>query len=653
MAVIENKSTEIGDVLVIKTDVPVIGVVTLLSFVDDTEGEVGDKYFTKTFRYSIDGINWSAYIPLTNANIQGIEIDPTDSLVIEYVYQRSGLDESGSLAFNSITLNGEFTDVPCGDAYESSMFSHYFSCNNACTLNWSINVLEKIYKKGILPNFVVRGETSSNSQDRDFIDFWRSVTHYFGLYVCLARTFGEFYADENLLKNYLEQRNLFFCDDTISYQDLYYLMQNYHDEIRQRGTIQIIKEKDSFEFVSDCDDSVSVSDSVVDGEKQIDGELLRLICYDALDEFLFNLCKNEKIGWNINNSSPLYSGMSNQNGVNKAYEDTQDIEDLSTYPLLNANNCSLLTNEGKQVMHIGGVANGAIAGIGDLDFTKAIKVDPGIDYEITFVVKQDSDESISQSVSVSESLSDSVSNVGNLTFGCFAFDSYGSLVSLETIAPGHADEDFFFEKIALPRSDKYYHLRGMVFNSSKYSDFATNTLYTKGKIVYLSGVYYKCIRDTIYGITPGVSFNSSDYWEVVSAEELRGVLQNSLNIGNNLRFKSSVNYILPYIVLDNENNAGGELFIWDVKIKPVSTPYSHGFIQTPNFIHIWMNNRNGRYSDEEIRKIMRKFLLPYDCTFKNINLGTDIEAELLKITQIGSFNEDFNLDYNIGTYSEV
>lgn len=645
MAIIENRSTEIGDVLIIQTDVPIIGLVTLLSFVDDTEGEVGDKYFTKTFRYSIDGINWSAYVPLTNENIQGIEIDPTDTLMIEYVYQRSGLEESGSLVWNSTQLNGQFQDVECGEAYENSMLSHYFSCNNACTLFWSINVLEKIYKQGILPSYVTRGVNSSNTEDRDFIDFWRSVTHFFGLYVCLARSFAEFFADEGLLKEYLKERNLFFCD-TISYADLYYLMQNYHDEIRQRGTIQIIREKNSFVFVNDCDDSVSVS--VEDGDKLIDGELLRLICYEVTDEFIFNLCKNEKIGWNIGNSSPLYSGMSNQNGANKAYEDTEDILDLSKYPLVNSDYCSLLSDGGKQVMHIGGVANGAVSGIGDLDFSKAIKVDPQLDYEITFVVKQDLDSSIS------ESFSESSSGVANLTFGCFAFNSYGVLTSLEDMQATHADNDLFFEKISLQRDDKYIYIRGMVFNWNKYSQFTLLETYSKGKIVYLSGSYYRCIKDSIIGIQPGLSVGWQTYWELIPTAELNQVLTNSLGIGTNLRFKTDVNYILPYIVLDNENNAGGELFIWDVKVKPVSTPYSHGFIQTPNFIHIWLKNRNGEYSDEQVRKFMRKFLLPYDCTFENINIPAQIPEELatLQEEQFGSFNFDFNIDFGIGNLGD-
>jgi hypothetical protein len=39
MAVIENVSTEIGDVMRIFSDVPIVGILTLNNFIDDTEGE--------------------------------------------------------------------------------------------------------------------------------------------------------------------------------------------------------------------------------------------------------------------------------------------------------------------------------------------------------------------------------------------------------------------------------------------------------------------------------------------------------------------------------------------------------------------------------------------------------------------------------------
>ena len=100
MAIIQNKSTEIGDQLKIVTDVPLIGIVALLSFVDDTENEVVNKYFKKQFRYSIDGITYSDILDLTLPNIQGIQVSITDTFIVEYYYTRTGIDASGELIFS-------------------------------------------------------------------------------------------------------------------------------------------------------------------------------------------------------------------------------------------------------------------------------------------------------------------------------------------------------------------------------------------------------------------------------------------------------------------------------------------------------------------------------------------------------------------------
>jgi len=182
----------------------------------------------------------------------------------------------------------------------------------------------------------------------------------------------------------------------------------------------------------------------------------------------------------------------------------------------------------------------------------------------------------------------------------------------------------------------------MIFNYNKYEQFSSLKSYKKNKIVLLSNNYYKCIKSVSLSPDPSTS---PEYWVQVPDNELLSSLKTNLDIGNNLKFKEEVNYIIPYIVLDNETGNNGLLYIWDVKIKPVSTPYSHGFIQTPNFIHIWLKNKNSEKSKLEIERIMRRYLLPYNTTFKNIYLELNSSEETT--TGIGDFNEDFNEDFNI------
>ena len=71
--IIDNRSTESGDVLLIETDVPVLGIAFLSGFLDSTEGEDSNLYFVKKFRYSVNlGKTYTDWIPLTAENLQNL-----------------------------------------------------------------------------------------------------------------------------------------------------------------------------------------------------------------------------------------------------------------------------------------------------------------------------------------------------------------------------------------------------------------------------------------------------------------------------------------------------------------------------------------------------------------------------------------------------
>ena len=88
MAIVENIASEIGDVILIRDSVPIVGLVTLASFTDSVVNETGTKFFTKEFRYSTDGINFTTWIELTNPNIAAVNVTPTSTFVTEYRYIR-------------------------------------------------------------------------------------------------------------------------------------------------------------------------------------------------------------------------------------------------------------------------------------------------------------------------------------------------------------------------------------------------------------------------------------------------------------------------------------------------------------------------------------------------------------------------------------
>jgi hypothetical protein len=622
--VIQNKSTEIGDVIQIITDVPFLGLIALSSFIDDTVGEYTDRKFYKSFRYSVDGVNWTAFVELTDANIAGVEVQSNDTFFAEYLYQRIGTDATGELEFNSVTLNGEFVELTDGPAYIASIFNSYFNFNNICSISWSVNVLEKLYKKGIVPAFLERELTGTNADDRDYIDFWRAVTHYFALYVCLARKFQFFYQNQDLLLEYVKQRGLFVCEET-SLVDLMYLMTNYYDEIRQRGTRQV--------FIPQA------TDITINGSKQVDGEFLRMICYDRFDEFLFNLNKNEHVGWNIGNSSPLYKSLTGRLNVNKYYFDfVNEITDLqydlsltdASYPFIalyddsrsnsvsNSISSSISTNSDVDAVIIKNPGPGGSASIGGGD--RRIIINPNLDYEITFYIKS------------------SFAIDPLIIFGVNSYDKNGNFISLKRNDVNATSNEFLIG-VQLNQPDKYYFVRGILFNKNNYKTYDPTKEYQPNTVVKYSGsTYYKSkrlvpvngtiINDGVIDSTPGVTLTTSpyfwDFWQELTLQEIEQTYTTNLGIGNNLVLMDDVVQIDPYITYDNSNNSVNNLYIYDIRVQPLNTAYSKGFIQVPNFLELWYTNNNLNISQTKIEEDTRKFLIPYNTLLKTNPIPTEI-----------------------------
>lgn len=566
MAVVENKSTEEGDVILIKAEVPIVGLIGLTDFIDDTSGEDGDTSFTKQFRYSNDGINFSDWIALTQDNLQDVEVNSTDNFFIEYKYIHSGNDDE--LTFNSVTTEGNYIEPDCGNAYNNSIFKQFFGCNDTEVLSWCVNVTEKCFKQNIVPRFMTRGTGLDIVADRDYIDFWRTVACLFAFIVVMGRRLVNFKGDPELLLEFVTQRAMYVCNDE-QYDGLYYLLTNYYREIAKRGTYNIIKTSD-------------------ESGLPIDGELLRLICYKVQDEFIFNYIDNSKINWNINNASPLYKGNGNQKNCIKGYEQSKDVTDLDKYALLNRDYQKIITDGDKEVLQIDNVLDGSESisqsvsesgseivldddiGIGFEDFNKLILVDPSVNYEISFYIRQTNPQNF-------------------INFGCYSYDINNNQIDTQSIT-GLGSTNFFFKDGKLNRDDKYYFVRGIIYNKDK------------------------------------TGLSESD-------------ARLNIGYGQQLRFKNdNVAKIQPILTMDYSDS--GELRIWDFKIRPVSTGFGRGFVQAGNFIDAWLRNRNGTYSNNQSTEIMRKYLLPYNSLFKPTWLPSR------EIENIGDFSSnDFNNDF--------
>ena len=114
------------------------------------------RYFKKEFRYSTDGgLNFTGWMDLNNVNVQNIVVSRRDLFVTEIKLTRQGLNPTGELVFNSLNIGGIYKELPY-KIYGKTIFNDFFTVNDAGVIAWQINVLEKLYKDGILPWYIER-----------------------------------------------------------------------------------------------------------------------------------------------------------------------------------------------------------------------------------------------------------------------------------------------------------------------------------------------------------------------------------------------------------------------------------------------------------------------------------------------------------------
>lgn len=553
---INNIASQVGESILFKLDGPITGIQSITGYTDSTVGEDQFKFFEKEFRYTLDGINWGEWIDLSNNNLQQIPIQQNYDFDIQYRYTRRG-DVGGDLEWCWINLETVKGDVSCGESFSDSVFSHFFSC--CCdeeVLKWCVNVLRKLYENGIVSKTLIRGgDANRNNADRDYIDFWRSITCYFALFVGYARKFENLQQEDLLLSKYIKDRGI-FIDNTQSLQDMQWIMKNYYSQINQRGTVSIIKSRSS--------------------EATIDGELLRLISYNQIkDEFLFAVSNQQTCGWTVNLHSPLYKGVQNQKELVKIFKiPTQWDSASDIYPLINSSACTVSEQSGELILSIvpvsgqkSGISVGSLisqtqglfevglfeaglfqeAGSADqpIDQFKT-NVDPSIDYHLSFYAKTNH--------------SSAKITVAGLGFDVFDNSANPQAVDLSI------GSNVALQQVTLPKINEWYHVRMIIFASSQ-------------KYV-----------------------NNQD------------ILKTSLNVGSNLKMSNAMARFAPEVVLDNTNSDIANstvLEVKDVKFAPVKTDYGKGFVGGSAIAQIWLKNNSLQFDQQEVENNIRNYLIPY------------------------------------------
>jgi hypothetical protein len=372
-----NIANNIDDTFIIELGNSVTGIYSLSSYTDGTIGETVNRYFEREFRYTLDGINWTLWEPLTDLALNNIAIQATFDFNIQFRYTRKGLS-GGSLQWCWINVEAKYNHlIECGVAFHNSIFSYFFNCCCEEDVNeWCMNVLRKLYEPGIIAQAMTRGTNeNANSEDRDYIDFWRSITCYFALFVAYARKFESIQEHQLLLEKYINTKGLFTATNQ-PLEELQFLMSTHYKQMRERGTILMTSKKE-----------LDLGGAIV----RVDGELLRTMSYnEAKDEFLFALTNESTCGWTMNMHSPLYKGIQNQPSLNKQYEFDFSGVLADTFPLTNAlQSTYILAVDGSkaiQISQVPGAKNG-IGFVGVVPEEFLTNVNPEIPYELTFDVQ--------------------------------------------------------------------------------------------------------------------------------------------------------------------------------------------------------------------------------------------------------------------------
>lgn len=465
--------------------------------------------------------------------------------------------------------------------YDKSIFKPYFESDDSQVEAWTENVLAKLIAPGQVAEYIKR--ETEEGETTDFTTVYRPFVKFFAYLVRLSREFRDFKDDDYLADQYLNQKGQFTCSEE-TLEQFQYLITNLLRIRSQRGTLKMIEQ--------------SVDSSIPSGE------LLRLLCWNAETYFKLGLGASKNNSWNVNNSSPLSRSLTGRYDLNSAWEDTENIMDLSKYPLTNSSYISIKPYRGKNCLSIQDVPFGQSAGISALIDEKGAVIDPRLNFEITFYVAQDI-------------------TLENITFGCRAFDANGSEVSLKSVVDS-SDRSMFFETRRLNKAGTFYMVRGIIYNKD-----IDQLSVEEARLNIGFGTNLK-FTDNVVRIVPYILMDN-DFSDDSDSESDMFADSDSILIDTGSSGMDGSDYWS-----DPSYDGEPSVFLWNVKINPCNTYYDRCYIGNKNFVDIFSVNRSGKYGANQIDDILRKYFIPYNTAFKNTNIGEisevnpDISALLLE-----------------------
>lgn len=545
-----NKLTNIGDSLIVNVNPLIKGRVHFTGFTETFNGITPYRNVRKEYRLSTDEIFWTDWQPLTVENISQGEYTTDNSLFIQIRYTRIGSDATGEIEFVSIKFEGDREETEfVAPTLSRSIFGDLIGTSEL--QKTERNLFKKLYFRGIVPNYVTRGENRDYKEDKDYVDFTYSIARFFALILRFFKRFENFHNDEEMLREQLRGYGIYFNESNVTLKELQYIAENILSVIQQRGTEMIFVRK---------------GDLLPNGKiAEIDGEAIRLIRSRECDELLYDSIPNYKFGWCLGNSSPMYTGTARAFNLNKTRENTQDFQKLNNFVLSKSGTgdysiAKLLDNKSVLRLVIG--EDDGISGIGrntnDIETSEELIIaDSKLDYEITFAVKVDT-----------------ASEDAKIKFGVEGFDIQKRLLNDAFIpTDGSSVTGNFFEL----NCDKFipgvwYNVRGILHAySSQYFESKTNIGY--GTDLIFNNFFTKYILPKIQISASGET--SVDIWDYKIRPLVRGKNIMPLKDGS-------------------------------VDVR------SLGFIESASMCYTYFRNNNNSQNIAEITDIIEKYLYPFN-----------------------------------------
>lgn len=436
------------------------------------------------------------------------------------------------------------------EIYNKTVFKRFFEKNDPAVLAWADNVLSKISGTGILPTFIKK-------DSEDFQVFWGSICHLFALVVIYSRQYNQIDTNKILFELFIENRGL-VTNEITTLEQMQYLFDNYVNEYRKRGRMDIVSK-----------------------EGVILGELLRLIQYGELDEFIFALLMPRDTGWTLGYSSPTWNRTDTVLNISKGYEMTESVTDLSKYPLINPTGVVIVNdtdNDGNPIKVMSFVGN-TLTGISSAeDKSKLLTISEDLAYQIQFKIKVSS------------------TTDQKIHFGVQTYD--------ELQRPISCVEAFTISGQSPIESNNFV----------KNIDGGTGNLNFP-----IPNIYYQC-TGTISKVNRSFS------------EEIK------LNFpyGRGLKFQTGAKYLGLELTQDRTTvtNAISGIYIYDIKIKPIYLPFNQGYLGEKNVIASYFKN-NSLSSNNTVKQFIETYLISY----KNIFGGSEIFKNELVLVRFKVFSD--------------